>query len=253
MRSDLKRMDTKKLLETLTTNPAASAAMGGLAGSLLGNVLSGGKGAGGGRKLVKYGGLAAIGYVAYQAWQKNQAAKAGLPAGAGAGSASGAGGLRTAGAAAGGAGGLAATLESLLGGSRGSAPPLPQKFDLESPANAGDALRVVQAMIAASKADGTVDAQERERIFVKVNEAGLSAADRAQVEQLLTQPPDMDAIVRGVSSKELATEIYAASLLAVSPASRAERAWLDMLAARLGLESELAMQVEQTVEALPRG
>lgn len=236
-------MDTKKLIETLTRNPGASAALGGLAGSLLGNVLSGGGGGKGGRKLVKYGGLAAIGYVAWQAWQKNQAQQAGAPGAAGpVGSAAGALG----------AGGLASTLESLLGGNRAAAPPLPGTFDLEADANAGDALRVVQAMVAASKADGVVDAEERERIFVKVNESGLSAADRAQVEQLLTQPADLDAIVRDVASKELATEIYAASLLAVSPASRAERAWLDMLAARLGLEGGLTMEIEKTVETLPR-
>lgn len=228
-------MDTKKLIETLTKNPGASAALGGLAGSLLGNVLSGGGGGKGGKKLVKYGGLAAIGYVAWQAWQKNQAQKAGMPGGTGP------------------AGGLAGTLESLLGGNRGAAPPLPGTFDLEADANAGNALRVVQAMIAASKADGVLDSDERERIFVKVNESGLSAADRAQVEVLLTQPADLDAIVRDVASKELATEIYAASLLAVSPASRAERAWLDMLAARLGLEGGLTMEIEKTVEALPRG
>jgi uncharacterized membrane protein YebE (DUF533 family) len=227
-------MDTKKLIETLTKNPGASAALGGLAGSLLGNVLSGGGGGKGGKKLVKYGGLAAIGYVAWQAWQKNQAQKSGLPG------------------AAGPAGGLAGTLESLLGGNRGAAPPLPGTFDLEADANAGNALRVVQAMIAASKADGVLDAEERERIFVKVNESGLSAADRAQVEQLLSQPADLDAIVRDVASKELATEIYAASLLAVSPASRAERAWLDMLAARLGLEGGLTMELEKAVETLPR-
>ena len=69
-------MDTRKLLEMLTRNPAAGAAMGGLAGSLLGNVLGGGSGKGS-KKLVKYGGLAAIGYVAYQAWQKNQAQQSG--------------------------------------------------------------------------------------------------------------------------------------------------------------------------------
>jgi uncharacterized membrane protein YebE (DUF533 family) len=238
-------LDTKKLIETLTKNPAASAAMGGLAGSLLGNVLTG-RGGGGGKKLVKYGGLAAVGYVAYQAWQKNQAQKAG-----GVAPMPGAGGVAggTAGAS---AGGLAGMLQSVLGGQGGPAPALPAPFDLEAPANAGNALHVVRAMIAASKADGQVDADERDRIYTRINEAGLSAADRAQVEQLLAQPADVDAVVRGVNSRELATEIYAASLIACAPASRAERAYLDMLAARLNLEPGLTMELDRSVEVLQK-
>ena len=238
-------MDTRKLLEMLTRNPAAGAAMGGLAGTLLGNVLGGGSGKGS-KKLVKYGGLAAIGYVAYQAWQKNQAQKSG--------------GLPQAGARSGAAPG--SSLESLLGsvlgggaagaaaGAPAAAPQLPASFDLESGANAAGALKIVQAMIAASKADGVLDAQERERIFARVNESGLGQAKQDEVLRLMTQPADLDSIVRDVDSKELATEIYAASLMAVSPASRAERAWLDMLAARLGLEGDLTLELDRSVEAL---
>ncbi len=218
------RMDTNKLLEMLTKNPAAGAAMGGLAGSVLGNVLTG-RGGGMGKKAIKYGGLAAVGYVAYQAWQKHQASKGGAPAAAAASSPA-----------------IPAPMTQAA---------LPARFDLESQANASNALRVVQAMIAASKADGIVEASERDRIFARVNEAALSQEDQDQVLRLLTQPMDLESVVRGVDSPELATEIYAASLLAVAPANRAERAYLDMLAARLGLESALVMQVEQAVEAIP--
>ncbi len=229
-------MDPKKLVEILTKNPAAGAAMGGLAGSLLGNVL-GGQGKGGSKKLVKYGGLAAIGYVAYQAWQKNQAQKAG-------------------GAAVGVPAQAPASLDALLGNVSGggtapaASPSLPPAFDLESGANAAAALKIVQAMIAASKADGVLDAQERERIFARVGDYGLGQAEQDEVLRLMTQPPDMDSIVRGVDSRELATEIYAAALMAVSPANRAERAWLDMLAARLGLESELTLELDRSVSEL---
>lgn len=215
-------MDIQKLLQTLTGNPATGAAMGGLAGSVLGNVLTG---RGGGKKMLKYGGLAAIGYVAYQAWQKSQAPKtavAGPPA-----------------------------------ASAAWAPPptraaLPASFDLETGANASNALRVVQAMVAASKADGLVDASERDRVFEKLREANLAQADQDEVLRLLTQPMDMEGVVRGVDSRELALEIYAASVFVVAPTSRAERAYLDLLAARLGLDADLTQQVEQGVEALAR-
>ena len=129
-------------------------------------------------------------------------------------------------------------------------PALPSSFDLEAPANAANALRVVRAMIAASKADGSIDVAEREKIFARVGEAGLSPAEHDEVLRLLGQPPDREAIVRFFFNDTAATEIYAASLLAVSPANRAERAWLDMLAARLGLEGELTLELDRSVEAL---
>ena len=53
-------MDARRILESLTHNPGASSALGGFAGSLLGSVLAGGGRKGG--KLMKYGGLAAIGF-----------------------------------------------------------------------------------------------------------------------------------------------------------------------------------------------
>ncbi len=228
-------MDPKKLIEMLTRTPAGGAAMGGLAGSVLGNVLTG---RGGGKKMLKYGGLAAIGYVAYQAWQKRQAQK-------GAGSV-----LPSASAAAPSAAGLAGHGESW---SRPSAPhALPAAFDLEASGNTSNALRVVQAMVAASKADGVVDATERDRVFDKLRVASLPQHDQDEVMRLLTQPMDMEGVVRGVESRELALEIYAASVFVVAPTSRAERAYLDLLAARLSLDSDLTGQVEQGVETMAR-
>lgn len=225
-------MDTRQLVELLTRNPAAGAAMGGLAGSLLGNVL-GGKG--GGKKMLKYGGLAAVGYIAYQVWQKNQAQRAAGTAAAGAAAQTGA------------AGDFGASFAAAA-----ARPALPASFDLEAPANASHAMRVVQAMIAAAKADGVVDATERDRVFDRVREAGLSQQDQDEVLRLLTQPMDMESVVRGVDSRELALEIYTASVFVVSPASRAERAYLDLLAARLSLDSNLTIQVEQGVEQMAR-
>lgn len=221
-------MDPNKLLELLLKNPGAGAAAGGLAGSLLGGVLGGGKG---GSTLIRYGGLATVGYVAWQAWHKHQQQKGGTAV--------------SPGAVAPAAMGTAPAIGT-------SASALPPQFDLEASTQSGSALKVVWAMIAASKADGSIDAVERDRIFARVGESGLSQADQDEVLRLLSQPADLESIVRGVDTPELASEIYAASLLAVSPANRAERAWLDMLAARLGLEGALTIELDRSVESLVR-
>lgn len=60
---------------------------------------------------------------------------------------------------------------------------------------------------------------------------------------------DMDAIVNSAASPEVAAEIYATSLLAVTVDSEAEKGYLGMLAARLCLLVELVSELERQVEA----
>lgn len=208
-------MDTRKLLETLTRNPAAAGALGGLAGSLLGNVLTGGKGS----SLLKTGGLAAAGYMAWQAWQKHQAAQQDTV--------------------------VPASQPAVL---QLPQPPaaLPAAFNIGA-VDSGLALKAVQAMIAVARADGAMDPAERSRIFARVDEAGLSGADQDEVMRQLTHAPDMDELVHGVDKPEHAAQIYAAAALAAHPVNRAEQAWLDMLAARLGLASQLAAEIDRSV------
>ena len=208
-------MDTQKILDMMAKNPAAAGVLGGLAGSLLGGAITGRKGGG---SLVKMGGLAAVGYVAYQAWQRHQSKQQGQAA-------------------------APAPMLAQLPAS------VPDAFDLNRAANSLGALPVVQAMVAAAKADGVVDASERQRIQQRVDQAGLSPTDRAAVTDIFAEPLSMDAVVDGVQDPALATEIYAASMLAVHPANRAERAYLDMLAARLNIEPGLVAELDKGVTA----
>ena len=64
----------------------------------------------------------------------------------------------------------------------------------------------------------------------------------------LRAPLDLDGIVREASQPEVATEVYAASLLAIDPDHPAEKAYLQMLAARLGLADELVQEIHRTAE-----
>lgn len=212
---DPKNLDPQKIIDMLMKNPVAGGAVGGLAGSVLGSILMG---KGGGKKLaktaVKAGGLALVGAVAWKAWQQYQQSQQPL-------------------------------------GGRATHPALPQAFDLESSVavQSGSALRVMRAMVAAAKADGIVDPAERQKIMQRVDEAGPAAADRRFVEELLDRPLDLDSVIEGVDSPELAAEVYAASALAVHPASRIERGYLDLLAARLGMEANLAQEIDRSVTA----
>ncbi len=218
-------VDPQKIIAALLNNPAAGGAVGGLAGSLLGGLLTG---KGGGKKLAKTavqaGGLALVGTIAWKAWQQYQAGQ-----GRGAGPAPGPGAA------------------------------VPAAFDLVN--QGGAALAVLRAMVAAARADGVVEPVERARILDRLQAAALPPGEQQYVLDLLDRPLDLEAVVRGVDAPELAAEVYAASALAVHPASRAERSYLDLLGARLGLDPALAAELDRGVTgaldapaaALPRG
>ncbi|MBB5752497.1 tellurite resistance TerB family protein [Prosthecomicrobium pneumaticum] len=199
-----------------------------LAGALAGGLASVLLGSKGGRKLaggaLKYGGIAAVAglaYKAYRDYQAGQQAEA-RPAPANAATAS----------------------EPLL-----LPPPSDSPFATANApqGEANFALALVSAMVAAAKADGHVDEAERQAILGRLSEGGLDAEEQAFLARELSGPADIDKIVAAARTREQAVELYAAALMAIVPDHPAERAWLAMLAARLGLEPDLAATIERTV------
>lgn len=197
------------------------AAVGGLAGLLLGSKT--------GRKLgksaVKLGGIAALGGLAWKAYKDYQANRQspGEP--------------RV----------VTPTTPAELGRqAEGTVFLPPQKSERDSLA-----LTLMRAMIAAAKADGHLDANEQQRIFAKIGELDLDSDDKAFLMDELRAPLDIDAVVRGATSPEVAAEIYAVSRLAIDPDHAAEKAYLMMLASRLNLDAELVARIDAEVENVP--
>ena len=94
-------------------------------------------------------------------------------------------------------------------------------------------------MLAAAKADGKIDAEEKSKIFSRLESADLSAEDKAFVFDELAAPLDIQAVAAGAQCPEHAAEIYAASLVAIENETPQERAYLRELAAALALEPGL--------------
>ena len=109
------------------------------------------------------------------------------------------------------------------------------------------------AMIAAAKADGHIDAAEQQQIFERLDGLSLDSEAKAFVMDELRSPLDIERVVRLASDPAAAAEIYAASLLAMDPDTPAERAYLDLLAARLGLAKDLAAEIERSTAAALSG
>lgn len=107
------------------------------------------------------------------------------------------------------------------------------------------AMLIIRAMINAAKADGDIDKSEIERIAGKLDEAGLGQDAHAFIANEMGKPFDPDGIIREVQDKELALEVYAASLLAIEVDTQAEERYLDGLAKGLGLDPAMVRFLHQ--------
>jgi uncharacterized membrane protein YebE (DUF533 family) len=197
-----------QIVKALQTDPNTQrTAMTGAAGLAAGMLLSGGglgKLAG---NAVKIGAVAAVGGLAYNAWQNYQKTQQG---------------------------GVAAPREDAF---------IPPAADTHGQEELGKSL--VRAMIAAAKADGRIDADEKEAIFGKLETMNLSSEEKAWVFDELSSPLDINAVAARADTPEHATEIYAASLVAITADTASERAYLDALASKLRLAPALVAEIHK--------
>ncbi len=130
-------------------------------------------------------------------------------------------------------------------------PPADSGFDIEAKAEGGEfQLALVRAMIAAARADGHIDDEERARIGEKLTMAGLDDDAQSFIRAELARPVDVDALVKMATTEAERIELYTASRLAIDPKTRAERGYLDMLAGRLGLADALVDHIEATISGV---
>jgi uncharacterized membrane protein YebE (DUF533 family) len=216
-------VDMNKLLGQVLGSGAAGGFAGGLAGGLAGNLLSGKSGRKMGKKALQMGGIAAVGALAYAAYQRYSSGKTADP------------------------GVLAQTAESELEPAPDGSAFMPAKNDSAGQQALG--LTLVRAMIAAARSDGRLDAQESQAIFQRIEALGLDPESQSLLVAEMGRPIDMDAIVASATSPEIAAEIYVASLLAIDPDTKAEQSYLAMLAARLNMQPELAAELRRQVAA----
>ena len=206
--------DASTRVQSATAGGNAPSFLAGLGGGALGagalGLLMGSKKARKiGGKVAMYGGMAALGALAYRAygdWQRNQAAQASAPA--------------------------PQTLDRLP----------PAQAEQHSSA-------ILTAMIGAAKADGHIGNEERHLLETELGKLSADATDRRWLEAELARPLDPAAIATAAQTPEMAAEMYLASLLMVDEESYMERAYLDELARQLKLAPDLKAQLEAQVKA----
>lgn len=173
---------------------------------------------GGGGRILKYGGVAALGAVAYHAWQQYQAGQKGG----------------------------AAAPEAL------PEPPADSNYLPQDEAQREALAKLlIAAMVTAAKADGRIDAEEQQAMIAHAEQLDLTPEEQSLLFAEMGKPFDMEPVVRGAASPEVAAEVYAASLVAVATPSPAERAYLKTLAGRLGLPEPVVESLHETLGAKP--
>lgn len=108
---------------------------------------------------------------------------------------------------------------------------------------------LLRAMIAAAKADGHIDTDERERIHTQIDRLGLDAQGRAFLETEIAKPLSAADIAVGVTTAEVAAEVYTLSAAIIDEQSGPERAYLNDLAAALKLPAALQQSIEKELVA----
>jgi uncharacterized membrane protein YebE (DUF533 family) len=191
------------------------AAAGGLAADGLLGALFGRKGAA--RSVLTHGGAAALGALAFRAWQNWQAGQ--QPA-------------------------------TAPPASRPDAAAETAFIPGATPAAAGEPfeLSLIRAMVGAAQADGHIDATERAKIFEQVERASLDAESKGFVFTLLNARIGVEEVAAAANSPEQAAELWLASRLAMDPDHPAERVYLDALAHRMGIPPELVAHLERQVQ-----
>ncbi|MDJ0652583.1 MAG: DUF533 domain-containing protein [Xanthomonadales bacterium] len=225
-------LDFKKMLNGVSGSGVASGMAGGAISGVLAGSLMSKKGRKTAKKVLKAGGLAAAGALAwnaYSSYRRNAGQSADQPAQAG---------------------------PQAHGGAPAPIVPRSQteprfqnlearQFEAVWQEESDDSLLLIQAMISAGMADGQLDRAETEKIFQQVNQMELSMNQKARVLGELQKPMSASEIAGRVQRPETAIEVYAASLLAVDHACPEARQHLDTLAQELGLPTTLVDSLEQ--------
>jgi len=195
-------------------------ATGVVAGGLAGLLLGGKKPKKIAKSALKYGGAAVVGGLAYKAWQNYQAKSD-----------------------------TAAAQATPTGQQAPTGPAVDTAFLPAGKAAQEElAVTLLKAMVAAAKADGHIDGEERAHISGKLKELNLSAEDQAFLQKELSKPVDLAAFAAAAATPEIGAEIYLASLLVIDLDHEAERAYLGQLAAALRLDPALVVELHASVE-----
>ncbi len=107
----------------------------------------------------------------------------------------------------------------------------------------------LRGMIEAIKSDGEVSRDEIEKLTGKLAEGGITDEEKEFVQAEMAKPQDLAGLVNAIPNPEVGIQVYAASLMAISVDTPAERAFLEGLADGTGIAPDAVARLHQLVGA----
>ncbi|MNZ57567.1 Inner membrane protein YebE [compost metagenome] len=104
---------------------------------------------------------------------------------------------------------------------------------------------ILRALIAAAKADGRIDAAEKQMISTEIGRHTDDPQLQQWLDEEVAKPLDASDVAQSAADPGMASEMYLASVMLVDDQQDAERNYLDELAAALQIEPELQLHLEQ--------
>lgn len=129
-----------------------------------------------------------------------------------------------------------------LGGAATIPPAVPDTGGLAGPELA---VRMIQVMVAAAHADGTMDAEEERAVLDKLRGAELTQEEKMFLLNELHQPKSVAELTAGIGDPAVAKTMYMLAVAAIAIDTESERAWLNELAGQLGISRDMQSFIEE--------
>ncbi len=137
----------------------------------------------------------------------------------------------------------------LPGSTQATPPPVPSAGGEEKAAGtvSGEELarRMIQVMIAAAHADGTLDETEEKAILDRLRGAELDGEEKMFLLDELHRPKSVEELTAGIEDSSTAKAMYMLAAAAIEVDTEAERSWLNGLGDKLGLSQEVRRFIEE--------
>jgi len=213
-------VDFNKLVSLVTGSGVGAGLAGVVAGGALVSALTSKSGLKAAKSVAQIGGLAAVGALAWNAYQKYQGNNA------------------------------AESQRSTTHEDRPEAvvwQQLPQEqfSSLASDQSSSQGLLVLRTMISAAMADGHLSPQEQVRIFERLDLLGLRQEERSMLFDELRHPMSCEAVAAQVSDPVLAIEVYTAAAMMLDSTCVAAGSYLGQLSAGLKLPDSLVASIHK--------
>lgn len=126
-----------------------------------------------------------------------------------------------------------------------SPPPVPTPTSEKKVTGDELALRLIQVMIAAAHADGTLDESEEKEILDRLRGAELDSDEKMFLISELHRPKSLAELTAGIDDPSMMKTMYMLAAATIEVDTDAERTWLDTLGNRLGISPEVRAFIEE--------